>query len=315
MPIKIGVIMDPIEDIHFAKDSTLAMMLAAQARGWEIYYMQMQDLSCLQGQVYANASVLKVFNNKDHYFEKAPTKAINLATLNVILMRVDPPVEQMYWYTTLLLELVEQQGVLVVNKPSGLRDINEKLFINWFPQYCPPTLVSAQAATIHDFINTHQQIILKPLHGMGGTSIFKMDAGDPNIHVVIETLTEYGQRLCCVQRFIPEIAKGDKRILMIDGEPLRYALARIPKPSDFRGNLAAGASSEGRELTPRDREICAAVGPILREKGQLFVGLDVIGDYLTEINVTSVTCIRELDKWYDLHIADLLLDKIEGKLA
>lgn len=315
MTIKLGVIMDPIENIHFAKDSTLAMLLAAQTRGWELFYMQMSDVYCLEGQVHANVNQLKVFNNPDHYFEKSPQTTLNLAELDVILMRVDPPVEQMYWYTTLLLELVEQQGVLIVNKPSGLRDVNEKLFINWFSEYCPPTLVSANAAIIHDFINTHQQIILKPLHGMGGTSIFKINLGDPNTHVVIETLTQYGKRLCCVQRFIPEITQGDKRILMINGEPIPYALARIPKSGDFRGNLAAGASNEGRELTARDREICAHVGPILKEKGLLFVGIDVIGDYLTEINVTSPTCIRELDKWYHLNIADQLLDVIALRLA
>jgi glutathione synthase len=314
MPIKLGVIMDPIENIHFAKDSTLAMFLAAQARGWELYYMQMSDLYCLDGQVYAKVNQLKVFNDPAHYFEKAPQHSLNLAELDVIFMRVDPPVEQMYWYTTLLLELVEKQGVLVVNKPSGLRDVNEKLFINWFTTCCPPTLVSANANVIQDFIQTHQQAILKPLHGMGGTSIFKINFGDPNTHVVIETLTEYGKRLCCVQRFIPEITQGDKRILMINGEPIPYALARIPKSGDFRGNLAAGAGNEGRELTTRDREICSIVGPILREKGLLFVGIDVIGDYLTEINVTSPTCIRELDKWYDLNIADQLLTAIEGKL-
>ncbi|MGA2654535.1 MAG: glutathione synthase [Gammaproteobacteria bacterium] len=311
MTIKLGVIMDPIEHIHFAKDSTLAMLLAAQARGFELYYMQMHDLYCLEGQVHAHVNPLKVFNNPEHYFEKSQQQTLNLAELDVIFMRVDPPVEQTYWYTTLLLDLVEKQGVLVVNKPSSLRDVNEKLFINWFPEYCPPTLVSANSVVIQDFIHSHQQAILKPLHGMGGTSIFKINAGDPNTHVVIETLTEYGKRLCCVQRFIPEIATGDKRILIINGEPIPYALARIPKSGDFRGNLAAGASNEGRELTARDKEICAAVSPVLKEKGLLFVGIDVIGDYLTEINVTSPTCIRELDKWYNLNIADQLLAVIE----
>lgn len=314
MPIKLGVIMDPIENIHFKKDSTLAMLQAAQARGFELEYIQMHDLGSDQGKVFAYAAQLKVFQDPQHYFEKSPQRKIDLSTLDIILMRVDPPVEQMYWYTTLLLDLLEKD-VLIVNKPSSLRDVNEKLFINWFPKYCPPTLVSAQAGQIQAFIEHHQHAILKPLHGMGGTSIFKVNAGDPNTAVIIETLTQYGQRFCCVQRFIPQINQGDKRILMIDGEPVPYALARIPKSGDFRGNLAAGASNEGRELTTRDREICAAVGPVLREKGLLFVGIDVIGDYLTEINVTSPTCIRELDKWYNLHISDLLLDKIEGKLV
>ncbi len=313
MPIKLGVIMDPIESIHVAKDSTLAMLLAAKARGWEIYYMQMQDIFCVEGQVHAKVNLLDVFDNTTHYFSKGETQTLNLADLNVVLMRVDPPVEQMYWYTTLLLDLVEKQGVLVVNKPQSLRDVNEKLFINWFPECCPPTLVSSNATIIQDFIRTHQHVILKPLHGMGGTSIFKIDQGDPNTHVIIETLTDYGKRLCCVQKFIPEIANGDKRILIINGEPIPYALARIPKPTDFRGNLAAGASNEGRPLTQRDKEICAIVGPVLKQKGLLFVGIDVIGDYLTEINVTSPTCIRELDKWFGLNIADKLLTVIEGK--
>lgn len=315
MPIKLGVIMDPIENIHFAKDSTLAMLLAAQARGWEIHYMQMSDLFAQEGQVFATTNTLKVFNDPAHYFEKSSPQTLNLAKLDVILMRVDPPVEQMYWYTTLLLDLVEKQGVLIVNKPSGLRDVNEKLFINWFAKYCPPTLVSASADHILDFINTHKQVILKPLHGMGGASIFKINKDDLNTHVVIETLTQYGKRFCCVQRFIPEITQGDKRILMINGEPIPYALARIPKADDFRGNLAAGASNEGRELTARDREICANIGPVLKEKGLLFVGVDVIGDYVTEINVTSPTCIRELDKCYNISIADQLLDVIERMRA
>ncbi len=314
MSIKLGVIMDPIEAVHFAKDTSLALLLAAKARGFELYYMQMRDLSCIQGQVFGHAQRLNVFNDPAHYFETAAPQTLNLTELDVILMRVDPPVEHMYTYTTQLLDLVEKQGVLVVNKPSSLRDVNEKLFVNWFPECAPPTLFSANTEEIIAFIQNAQHAILKPLHGMGGASIFKVDAGDVNTHVIIETLTQYGQRLCCIQRFIPEIALGDKRILMIDGEPIPYALARIPKPTDFRGNLAAGASNEGRELTARDREICRIVGPVLKEKGLLFVGIDVIGDYLTEINVTSPTCIRELDKWYDLNIADQIIEKIIEKL-
>ncbi|HLF66070.1 MAG TPA: glutathione synthase, partial [Gammaproteobacteria bacterium] len=296
-------------------DSTLALLLAAKARGIELYYLEMRDLSCQQGQVYGHAARLEVFNDSNHYFTLTAREMLKLTDLDVILMRVDPPVEQMYVYTTQLLDLVEKQGVLVVNKPGSLRDVNEKLFINWFAQCCPPTLFSANAEEIMSFIAESKQAILKPLHGMGGASIFKVDAGDLNTHVIIETLTQSGQRLCCIQRFIPEIAHGDKRILMIDGEPVPYALARIPKPFDFRGNLAAGASNEGRELTARDREICRIVGPVLQEKGLLFVGLDVIGDYLTEVNVTSPTCIRELDKWYHLNIADQIIEKIIEKLA
>jgi glutathione synthase len=311
MPIKLGVIMDPIESIRFAKDSTLAMLLAAKARGFELYYMQMQDIYSRQGQVYAHLARIDVFNDAAHYFDKAPQQTMPLNELDVILVRMDPPVEQMYWYTTQLLDLVEKQGTLVINKPSSLRDVNEKLFINWFPECCPPTLFSAHTKDIIEFIKTQQQAILKPLHGMGGTSIFRVNAGDPNTHVIIETLTKMGTQLCCVQRFIPEIAQGDKRILMINGEPIPYALARIPAQGDFRGNLAAGASNEGRELTVRDRAICDIVSPVLKEKGLFFVGLDIIGDYLTEINVTSATCIRELDKWYNLDISGQIMTQIE----
>jgi glutathione synthase len=313
--IKLGVVMDPIGSIKAYKDSTLAMLLEAQARGWPIRYMEQGDLFLRDGQALARQRGLKVFDDAGRWFEWGEETTGPLSDLDVILMRKDPPFDMEYVYTTYLLERAEDAGVLVVNRPRSLRDANEKLFTAWFPQCTPPTLVTRAAGRIRDFLAEHGDIVLKPLGGMGGESVFRVRRDDPNVNVTIETLTAHASRYAMAQRFLPEIAQGDKRILLIDGEPVPYALARVPAAGETRGNLAAGGTGTGVPLSERDRWICAQVGPVLREKGLLFVGLDVIGDYLTEINVTSPTCIRELDRQYGLHISARLMDAIADRLA
>jgi glutathione synthase len=307
--------MDPIGAINPKKDSTLAMLLAAQKRGWTISYMEMGDLMLRDGQACGWTRKLTVQDTLTDWYRFGAQQLRPLAELDVILMRKDPPVDTEYLYATQILELAEAAGVLVANKPQSLRDANEKLYTAWFPHCAPPTLVTRSAAEIRRFLNEHGDIILKPLHGMGGHAIFRLHSGDHNINVVIETLTLVGARYIMAQRYLPEIRDGDKRILMIDGEPIPHALARVPAPGETRGNLAAGGSGVGVPLSDRDRWICSQVGPALRAKGLLFVGLDVIGDYLTEINVTSPTCIRELDTLYSLDIAGQFMDCLEQKLA
>jgi len=314
MSVRLGVVMDPIGSIKTYKDSTFAMLLAAQARDWEVRYMELADLFLDSGTVMARHRGLQVIDRDQDWYAFAGQETAPLAGLDVILMRKDPPFDTEYIYATYLLEQAAEAGTLVVNRPQALRDTNEKLSIARFPQCAPPTMVTRDAARLRAFAVEHGDIILKPLHGMGGTSVFRLRPGDPNLSVVIETLTEHGHAYAMAQRFIPEIAAGDKRILLIDGEPVPYALARVPAPGETRGNLAAGATGQGVELSERDRWICAEVGPWLRDHGLLFVGLDVIGDYLTEINVTSPTCIRELDTLYGLDIAGQLLDSIAARL-
>jgi glutathione synthase len=315
MTLRLGVVMNPIAAINIKKDSTFAMLLEAQRRGWPIAYMEQGDLFLRDGKTFARIRTLHMEDNPRNWFELGSETTEPLSALDVILMRKDPPFDMEYIYTTYLLERAETEGVLVVNKPQSLRDCNEKLFTAWFPQCTPPTLVTRSKTRLRYFLNEFGDIILKPLGGMGGASVFRLRAGDPNVNVVIETMTEHEQRFVMAQRFIPEISEGDKRILMINGEPVPYALARIPAEGDTRGNLAAGGRGVGVPLSPRDRWICEQVGPVLREKGLLFVGLDVIGDYLTEINVTSPTCVRELDALYGLNIAALLLDAVEKQVA
>ena len=312
--IQLGIVMDPISAINIKKDSSFAMLLAAQAKGWPLYYIEQSDLFLSQGVARATVRPLTVIENNKHWYELGETKTVALSELDVVLMRKDPPFDMEYIYSTYLLEQAQSAGVLIVNNPQSLRDANEKLFTAWFPECCPDTLVTRQDSLIRDFYKTHGDIILKPLDGMGGASIFRIKEQDPNLSVIIETLTEHGQKSIMVQRYIPDIVEGDKRILMIDGEPVPYALARIPADGETRGNLAAGGRAEGRPLTERDRWICQQVGPKLREKGLIFVGLDVIGDYLTEINVTSPTCIRELDQQFGLNIAGDLMDSIQQHL-
>lgn len=311
MCIKVGIVMDPIEAISFKKDSSLAMLWAAQRKGWELWYMEQSDLFLHNGQAMGRMAPLEVAMNAEGWFERHAYQSHPLNSLDVILMRKDPPFDNEFIYSTHLLSLAEAEGVLVVNRTDSLRDCNEKLFAAHFPQCCPPLLVSRRAELLRAFHAEHGDVIFKPLDGMGGSSIFHIREDGRNLGVVIETLTRHGSQMCMAQKYLPEIRDGDKRILMINGEPLDYALARIPSAGETRGNLAAGGRGEGRPLTERDRWICAQVGPTLREKGLLFVGLDVIGDYLTEINVTSPTCIRELDQQFGLDIGMQLMDCIE----
>ncbi len=314
MTVRLGVVMDPIGSIHVKKDSTLAMLLEAQARAWEIHYIETGDLGLRDGQPYARLRRLTLQRDRDPWFAFAGEAVLPLRELDAILMRKDPPVDLEYLYATHLLERAEADGVLVVNRPQGLRDANEKLFTAWFPQCTPPTLVTHRKDELRAFLAEQHELVLKPLDLMGGASVFRLSEHDPNVNVIIESLSTGGARLVMAQRFLPEIARGDKRILLIDGEPVPYALARIPAAGDFRGNLAAGGRGEGRELSARDRWICAEVGPVLRARGILFAGLDVIGDWLTEINVTSPTCIRELDALYGLNISATLIDAIAARL-
>ena len=315
MSVRVGIVMDPIAGISYKKDSSLAMLLAAQERGWTLFYMEQQDLYLNEGKARARMKPLKVFANPEKWFELDAETDTALSDLDVILMRKDPPFDMEFVYSTYLLEQAERDGVLIVNKPQSLRDCNEKLFATQFTQCTPPTVVSRRSDVLREFAALHSDVILKPLDGMGGTSIFRHRVGDPNLSVILETLTANGTQQIMAQAYLPGIKDGDKRILMIDGEPVPYCLARIPAQGETRGNLAAGGRGEARPLTDKDRWIAAQVGPTLREKGLLFVGLDVIGEHLTEINVTSPTCIREIDNAYGTRIGALLMDAIERQLA
>jgi glutathione synthase len=315
MTLKLGVVMDPIGSIQVYKDSTYAMLLEAQARGWQIHYMEMNDLILRDGEAFARFRPLTLFRDEYHWHEFGPESSMALAELDVILMRKDPPFDQEYIYSTYILERAEQRGVLVVNRPQALRDANEKMYTAWFSQCTPPTLVSREFSDLRAFLHEHKDIILKPLEGMGGASVFRVSERDPNVSVVMEVLTRHRSRYVMAQRFIPEIRDGDKRILMVNGAPLPWVLARVPAPGELRGNLAAGAKGEGRDLGERERWIAEQVGPSLRDKGILFAGLDVIGDYLTEINVTSPTCIRELDAHFSVNISARIMDAIEDRIG
>lgn len=305
--------MDPIGSISINKDSSFAMLLAAQQRGWELLYMEQSDLFLRDARAYATVCRLRVEDNPNNWFELGAAHTTPLDRLDILLMRKDPPFDMEYLFATHILEHAEAAGTLIVNRPRAIRDANEKLYTTWFSDCCPPTLVTCKELQIRAFLEEQGDIILKPLHSMGGESVFRLASGDANTSVIIETLTRHGSRFTMAQRFIPEIAAGDKRILVINGEPVPYGLARIPAPGETRGNLAAGGRGEGIALSARDRWICEQVGPALRETGLLFVGLDVIGNYLTEINVTSPTCIRELDALYGLDIAGRLMDVLEKK--
>ena len=314
MPIKLGMVMDSIGHINIKKDTSFAMLLEAQARGWELHYMELNDLFLRNGRAFARTRTLIVQRNAQQWHRFISGQDIPLDQLDVIMMRKDPPFDQEYIYATYLLERAESMGVYVVNKPQSLRDANEKLFTAWFPQCCAETLVAREPARIRSFLHEQGEIILKPLDGMGGTSIFHLRQTDPNLSVILETMTQYNSRYVMAQKYLPEIKDGDKRILLINGEAVPYALARIPAQGETRGNLAAGGRAEGRKLTENDWWIANQVGPTLREKGLIFVGLDVIGDKLTEINVTSPTCAQELDQQFGLNIAGLLMDHIENSL-
>jgi glutathione synthase len=315
-PLTLGVVMDPIGDIKPYKDTTLAMLLAAQARGWKLLYMEQPDLYLLQGEARARHRELNVRDDTHdwHTFGKEHDGSL-AGTMDLVLMRKDPPFDMEYIYTTYILERAEAAGVRVVNKPQSLRDANEKAYTAWFPQCCPPTLMSRDMGRMRAFLKEQKKIVVKPLDGMGGSQIFVLEEGDANVSVVLETLTHEGSSLAIAQKYLPEITAGDKRILVIDGEPVPYALARVPAVGESRGNLAAGGKGVGVALTDRDRWIVAQVAPALREKGLLFVGLDVIGDWLTEINVTSPTCVRELDALYKLDIAGQFMDMLATKFT
>lgn len=313
--IKLGIVMDPISSINIKKDSSFAMLLEAQRRGYEIHYMEMGDLSLRGGVTYARTRLLSVEQNYEQWYTFGSEQTIPLADLNVVLMRKDPPFDTEFIYATYLLERAEEQGTLIVNKPQSLRDCNEKLFTAWFPDLTPETLVTRDKARLKAFWQKHTDIILKPLDGMGGTSIFRVKEGDPNLSVITETLTELGTRYCMAQNYLPAIKEGDKRVLVVDGEPVPYCLARVPQGGETRGNLAAGGRGEPRPLTESDWAIARKVAPVLKAKGLIFVGLDIIGDRLTEINVTSPTCIREIEAEFPVSITGMLMDAIEKRLA
>ncbi|PKM29527.1 MAG: glutathione synthase [Gammaproteobacteria bacterium HGW-Gammaproteobacteria-11] len=314
MSIRLGIVMDPIQSIHYKKDSSLAMLLAAQKRGWTLFYMEPQDLFLANGQAMGSIRPLQVFADPQRWFELGDASQQSLASLDVILMRKDPPFDNEFLYATHILEAAEREGALIVNRPASLRDCNEKLFATQFPQCTPENIVTRRSDILRSFAKQHRDVILKPLDGMGGSQIFRIREEDPNLSVIIETLTDYGRQQIMAQRYLPEIVDGDKRILMIDGQPLDYCLARIPQQGETRGNLAAGGRGEARPLTERDRWIANQVGPSLKARGLLFVGLDVIGDYLTEINVTSPTCIREIDAAYNTDIGGQLMEAIDRLL-
>lgn len=307
--------MDPISQINIKKDSSFAMLIEAQSRKHELYYLEQSDLILKDGQVFAQICKLTVNQDENSWFELQAPCLVPLTEMDALLMRKDPPFDMEFVYTTYLLEIAHKAGVLVVNNPQSLRDHNEKLFTALFPQCCTDMLVSRKDTEFRAFLAEHKDIILKPLDGMGGSSIFRVKENDPNIGVIIETLTQMQTQMAMAQKFIPEIKQGDKRILMVDGEPIPYCLARIPAKGETRGNLAAGGRGEARPLSPRDYWIADQIGPFLKQKGLIFVGIDVIGDYVTEINVTSPTCIKEIDAAYDTNIAGTLFNAIEKRLT
>lgn len=310
MSLSLGVVMDPIQSINIKKDSTFAMLIEAQARGWSLYYMEQTDLYVVDGSAWARMGKLEVSDNPRQWYSLEQSTDQRLGSLDVILMRKDPPFNMEYIYTTYILQLAGSEGPLVVNDPIALRDINEKFYTAWFPQCCTSTLVARRLFRFKEFLDRERDVVIKPLDGMGGESIFRIREGDLNSNVILETLTQHETRMALAQRFIPEYVFGDRRILMIDGNPIPYALARIPAAGEARANLAVGGTGKGVELSTHDHWICQQVGPVLREKGIVFAGLDVIGNFLTEINVTSPTCIRELDAIYNLNISGQILDAI-----
>ncbi|MDR3389176.1 MAG: glutathione synthase [Rudaea sp.] len=315
MSLTVVVLMDPIQSIHIEKDSTFAMLLEAQRRGHRLLYLNQGGLAVRAAAPWAHAAALRVRDDAQGWFTLGESYWQDLREVDVILARKDPPFDGQFLYDTMVLELAQRAGVLVVNDPQALRDANEKLFSLHFPQCIPPSVIAREAAEIKRFVAEHGDVVVKPLDGMGGRSIFRSGRGDPNLNVILETLTDNGRCFAVAQRYLEEIRDGDKRILLIDGEPVAYALARLPQGDDFRGNLARGGKGVGMPLTERERWIAAQVGPELRRRGMLFVGLDVIGDWLTEVNVTSPTCIRELDAQFGLNIAGLLFDVIENRRA
>ncbi|MBL6894538.1 MAG: glutathione synthase [Porticoccaceae bacterium] len=311
----LGVVMDPIASINFEKDTTLALLLAAQKHGYEIFYMEQADLYLDNSEPYAKMGRLKVYDHPEKWFDLEKSSPQHLSQLDVILMRKDPPFDSEFIYSTYILEAAERLGTLIVNRPQSLRDCNEKVFATHFPQCTPPLIVSRDQALLSAFLEDHEEVVYKPLDGMGGTSIFRVKRGDQNLNVILETLTADGKNTIMAQKYLPEITSGDKRILVVDGVVIPYCLARIPPKGEFRGNLAVGGTGLVKPLSERDLWIAEQVSPVLEEKGLIFVGLDVIGDYLTEINVTSPTCVREIDKLHNTAIGETLMEAIEVRLG
>lgn len=314
MSVKLGVVMDSLSAIKIHTDSTVAMLQEAQQRGWQVYYMSQKDIFAEDGVSMATMYPIEVDLARNPWYQLKKPITQPLAKLQAILMRKDPPFDMEYIYTTYLLELAEKNGTLIINRPRSLRDANEKMFIHWFPECCPPSLVARDAEQLRAFIQKHQDVVIKPLEGMAGSRVFRTHKNDINLSVILEVMTNYGKQFTMIQKFIPEIEQGDKRIILIDGEPIPHMLARIPKPGESRGNLAAGASAQILPLGEREKWICNQIGKKLRDMGLLFVGIDIIGDYLTEINVTSPTGIREIETIENVHIASVLFDKIEKYL-
>lgn len=307
--------MDPIASINFEKDTTLVLLLAAQKHGYEIFYMEQADLYLDNSEPYAKMGRLKVYDHPEKWFDLEKSSPQHLSQLDVILMRKDPPFDSEFIYSTYILEAAERLGTLIVNRPQSLRDCNEKVFATHFPQCTPPLIVSRDQALLSAFLEDHEEVVYKPLDGMGGTSIFRVKRGDQNLNVILETLTTDGKNTIMAQKYLPEITSGDKRILVVDGVVIPYCLARIPPKGEFRGNLAVGGTGLVKPLSERDLWIAEQVSPVLKEKGLIFVGLDVIGDYLTEINVTSPTCVREIDKLHNTAIGETLMEAIEVRLG
>jgi glutathione synthase len=312
--LRVGIVMDPIESITPYKDSSLAMLLEAERREAEIHYFNQSDLKMVSGTALGRSRRLNVEDDRTRWWQFGDEQELELGSLDVILMRKDPPFDMEYIYTTYVLDRAKLAGALIMNDPEALRNMNEKVFTAWFPECAPTTLITRSMDEMRDFLAEHGHAVFKPLDGMGGRSIFVVHHGDKNANVVFETLTDYGQRFAMAQTYIPEISLGDKRILLMDGEPVPYALARIPADDDNRGNLVMGAVGKGQDLSDRDREICAHVGPVLRENGVIFAGIDVIGDFLTEVNVTSPTGMREIDAQFGINTAGLMFDAIERRL-
>jgi glutathione synthase len=318
MARRLGVIMDPIAGINPKKDTTLTLLLAAQRAGFELHYMEMSDLTLVDGRALARTRLLRVYDSLEHWYDFTAPPAAEpraLGALDCILMRKDPPFDMEFVFATYILERAQADGALVINDPRSIRDASEKLFTAWFADVCPPTLVTRSKRDLRAFLAAHQDIVVKPLDGMGGASVFRVRAGEDNASVIFETLTALEQRYCMAQRYLPAILEGDKRILVVDGTPLPYVLARIPASGELRGNLAAGGHGVAQPLSASDRAICDRVAPELTRRGLIFVGLDVIGDRLTEINVTSPTCAREIEAAYDIDIGGLLMQAIEDRLA
>lgn len=313
--VRLVVVMDPIESINPAKDTTLGILLAAQARGWDLLYAEQKDLFIRDGVAWARLAPIQVFDDMRTWYTRGTAETARLGEYDAILMRKDPPFDMEFIYTTYILDRAQEQGARVFNSPRGLRDMNEKVYTAWFPECCAPTLITRNMQDMSAFLREHGKAVCKPLDGMGGRSIFVIEEGDKNRNVVFETLTESGRRYAIVQRYLPEIvSSGDCRVILVDGEPVPFALQRMPAAEDNRGNLAAGARAESRPLNSRDRWLCSVIGPVLRAAGMIFVGLDVIGDYVTEINVTSPTGMRELNKKHDLDIGGMLISAIQRRL-